>query len=567
MADQVTVDNGGLTDYDVSTDDAGADGQVQRVKLAVSADGSAAHIPADATTGLRVAISDGSGNQITSFGGGTQYTEDAAAAADPVGNAIIMVRKDTLAALTSTDGDNVAARGTDKGELYVKHVDSVPVTDNGGTLSIDDGAGSITVDGTVTVQDGGNVISVDDAAGSLTVDNAALSVVGGGVEAAALRVTIASDSTGVLSIDDNGGSLTVDGTVTETNSGSALTSLQLIDDIVYTDDTSTHATGTSKGALMMAAAAPTDAAVNANDIGAVAMTVNRELLVQVNTALPAGSANIGDVDVLTLPNVTLAAGTNTNEVVGDVAHNVAAAGNPLLQGGYASAAAPSDVAADGRAVNAWHLRNGAAAVNITAAGALIPGDATDGLKVQVSGAALTALQLIDDTVFADDIGFTPGTSKVSMCGFQADEASTDSVDEGDAGAARMTLDRKLITAPQGHSAGGLSIFRSIDLDEGTLEVVKNSAGCVYAVWVTNTATATRWVKFYDATSGTLGTGTPVITIGIPGNSSDDISGNFGPGGMGIGFATGICVGAGTGVADNDTGAPGANDVIINVFYK
>lgn len=167
----------------------------------------------------------------------------------------------------------------------------------------------------------------------------------------------------------------------------------------------------------------------------------------------------------------------------------------------------------------------------------------------------------------DDAAFTPGTSVVSVVGFQADEASTDSVDEGDAGAARMTLDRKVIVTPQPHTAGGLSTFRSIDLDEGTLEVVKNSPGCVYGMWVTNTATATRWVKFYDATSGTAGTGTPVITIGIPGNSSDDISGNFGPGGMGITFATGICVGATTGVADNDTGAPGANEVIVNVFYK
>jgi len=38
--------------------------------------------------------------------------------------------------------------------------------------------------------------------------------VGGGVEAGALLVTIASDSTGVLSIDDNGGAITVDGAVT-----------------------------------------------------------------------------------------------------------------------------------------------------------------------------------------------------------------------------------------------------------------------------------------------------------------------------------------------------------------
>jgi hypothetical protein len=50
----------------------------------------------------------------------------------------------------------------------------------------------------------------------------------------------------------------------------------------------------------------------------------------------AGTANIGDVDVLTLPNVTLAAGTNTNEVVGDAAHDAAAAGNPVLIGGYAT---------------------------------------------------------------------------------------------------------------------------------------------------------------------------------------------------------------------------------------
>jgi hypothetical protein len=57
-------------------------------------------------------------------GGGTggpdvQYVEDAVAPANPTGNALAMVRADTLSALTSTDGDIVAARGTDLGELYV----------------------------------------------------------------------------------------------------------------------------------------------------------------------------------------------------------------------------------------------------------------------------------------------------------------------------------------------------------------------------------------------------------------------------------------------------------------
>jgi hypothetical protein len=48
----------------------------------------------------------------------------------------------------------------------------------------------------------------------------------------------------------------------------------------------------------------------------------------------------------------------------------------------------------------------------------------------------------------DDAAFTAGTSKVTAVGMVADEATTDSVDEGDIGAPRMTLDRRVITAGQ-----------------------------------------------------------------------------------------------------------------------
>lgn len=115
--------------------------------------------------------------------------------------------------------------------------------------------------------------------------------------------------------------------------------------------------------------------------------------------------------------------------------------------------------------------------------------------------------------------------------------------------------------------GGLSIFRSLDLDE-TEEDVKTSAGQVYGIWFTNTATSTRWLKFYNATAASVivGTTVPVITLALPGNSSDDISGVFSSA-HGLAFDTAICVAATTGVADNDTGAPAANDVIVNIFYK
>jgi len=63
--------------------------------------------------------------------------------------------------------------------------------------------------------DGSNTYFIlTDAQGHLQTDvltvPAPLSTTGGGTEAAALRVTIASDSTGIVSVDDNGGALTVD---------------------------------------------------------------------------------------------------------------------------------------------------------------------------------------------------------------------------------------------------------------------------------------------------------------------------------------------------------------------
>lgn len=95
---------------------------------------------------------------------------------------------------------------------------------------------------------------------------------------------------------------------------------------------------------------PTGAATAANQttantsLATLAGAVNgTEMQVDVVGALPAGTNNIGDVDVLTLPNVTLAAGTNTNEVVGDAAHGAAVAGNPLLVGLEGRSTAPTAV--------------------------------------------------------------------------------------------------------------------------------------------------------------------------------------------------------------------------------
>lgn len=190
--------------------------------------------------------------------------------------------------------------------------------------------------------------------------------------------------------------------------------------------------------------------------------------------------------------------------------------------------------------------------------------------IAVTNAGTFVVQENGTWVQVDDAAFTPGTSKIAMVGFQADETATDSVDEGDGGAARMTLDRKQIVTTQPHTAGGLSIFRSLDLDE-TEEEVKGTAGCIYKLRIANNSTSARYVKVYDGTAAgvTVGSTTPIDTIVVPGATSASqptvITEAYG--GLGITCSTGITVAATTALADADTGAPSANDVVVTVLYK
>jgi|TARA_Y100000296_G_scaffold8879_1_gene10446 hypothetical protein len=74
---------------------------------------------------------------------------------------------------------------------------------------------------------------------------------------------------------------------------------------------------------------------------------------------------------------------------------------------------------------------------------------TDGdyapLQVNATGAIYTALSA-GGPIHVDDAAFTVGTSELTGVGMLADETAPDSVDEGDIGIPRMTLDRKPYTA-------------------------------------------------------------------------------------------------------------------------
>jgi hypothetical protein len=219
--------------------------------------------------------------------------------------------------------------------------------------------------------------------------------------------------------------------------------------------------------------------------------------------------------------------------------------------------------------------------SVTALGTVTPGTAATNLGKAIDVAAgasdvgVAALAIRDDaltTLTPVDGDYVPlrvnSTGALHVTASNAAAVGTAGTAAADVltvqGIASMT---PLLATPSPATSGGLSIARDIDLDNSTLTVVKAAAGQLYGWHITNTSTATVFVKFYNATSGTLGTGTPVLTIGIPGNATDDTLAIANMGDHGIAFSTGICVGAGTGVADADNTDPGANAVVANIYYK
>ncbi|MFZ5789772.1 MAG: hypothetical protein ACOY3L_03640 [Pseudomonadota bacterium] len=122
-------------------------------------------------------------------------------------------------------------------------------------------------------------------------------------------------------------------------------------------------------------------------------------------------------------------------------------------------------------------------------------------------------------------------------------------------------------SPEPQTANGLSIARVLSAASTNATSVKAGAGQVYAIYAHNTNAAVRHLKLYDkAAAPTVGTDTPVLTLPIPGNLQG-AGFVLDTGGMGIAFASGIALALTTGVADSDTGAVAANEIVVNLLYK
>lgn len=469
-----------------------------------------------ATPVLRIALFDDNDTQITSFGGGTQYTEDAAAAADPVGTALIMVRDDALSGQTSDDGDNVAARATDKGELYVKHNDAIPVTDNGGALTVD---GTVSVTGVSTSAKQDTIIGhLDGVEGLLTtIDgdtgniSTKIDTLAGAVSGTEMQVDVLTMPT----VTVNAHAVTNAGTFAVQVDGSALTALQLIDDTVYADDAD-WTDNTSKHLLVGGLYQATPQTVTDGDVAPFNITENGAMHVHIASGSASGvQYNDGDADAD--PDGTVAMGTDGSNIF---ALHTDTSGD--LQVDVLSSALPSGAATSAK--------------QDTIIGHL---DGVEGLLTTIDGDTgniVTSVQLIDDTVatLGTDT-YTEATTKGLTIGAVRRDADTTLVNTtNEIGPLQMDANGRLkVEAFSGETlpvsltsttiTGTVAVTQSGTWDEVGINDSGNSItvdnGGTFAVQVTSLPASTNTIEIVGDVAHDSGVGGNPVLNGAEARSS------------------------------------------------
>jgi hypothetical protein len=277
-------------------------------------------------------------------------------------------------------------------------------------------------------------------------------------------------------------------------------------------------------------------------------------------------ASRGESPVIAGAVTATISGTPTALTQGTVGHDSTATSvSPLLIGGYSSSTAPTDVTANNEAVRAWYLRNGAQATVVTAAGALIGGDATNGLDVDVtrvtgtvtvdgsgvtqpvSLAALPALVAGTANIGDVDVLTVPAPLSTTGSGTEAtalrvtlatDSTGLVSVDDNgsslsiDDGGNTITVDGTVAvsgTVTVADSSTAASTMNASSSDgatalTSTAQAIKGSAGTLLGYYVYNPNATAQFVQFYNTASGsvTVGTTNPLFMITVPAGSAANL---------------------------------------------
>lgn len=597
MADNVQL-NAGTGGVNLSTDEISVGLHVQRVKAQFGADGSAS----DVATGNPLPV------QFRNSGG----TEIGTAAA-PV--QVTLANTGANATAVKTDGSAVAQPVTDNGGSLTMDFSGQK------TLDYDSGAGTDTVLGVgiLLPKSGGAVAGgtssdplrvdptgttaqpITDNSGSLTIDSPQLpSSLGQANMAGSISVTIASNQSNVptnlaqvngatvstaasgvqkVGIVGNAGA-TVDSTV---GAGSAPTN-QIVVGSIY----NTSAPAPTNGQAM---ALQADQAGNVRTAPGIALTtlsvwnsgtsLNATQNIFTNSGVPAALV------YTTQSGGTFSAGAVTFEITYD---------------GSTWATISADAVLDPTSATLATQAVPYTLVSATNKAFLVLSKGAQGLRIKLSTAitgtgtttpnyALLAYAPVQQTVLgagSATIGALTANQSINVAQIAGTSTATGN-GTASAGCARVTIasDNTAFTTnatqsgtwtvqpgntanstpwlvtPTPATSGGYSISRALSANSNNATNVKGSAGQVFGWYLYNANAAVRYLKLYNkATSPTVGTDTPVMTIPIPPGSAANVE--FG---NGIPFGTGIGFGIVTGVADNDNTSVAANEIIVNLFYK
>lgn len=318
-----------------------------------------------ATTAVGVAIVDGSGNQITSFGGGTQYTEGDTDASITGTVSMMEVAANTLQPIQGTVADGLLVNLGANNDVTVSgvataanqttmigHVDGI----EGLLTTIDADTGNIAtevaglltdtelratpvpVSGTVTA----NLSATDNAV--LDAIEADTTTIAGAVSGTEMQVDVLTMPTVTvtatnLDVQSGGADL-----ATSTQAGAIQTSVELIDDTVKVLGTDTYTEATSKGLTISAVRRDADTTLvnTTNEFTPLQVDANGRLKVEAfsgetlpvsltstTVTLTAGAAAVGsilppDTDVTAHTNYARKYYTNTGAVTDGIVWSPAA---------------------------------------------------------------------------------------------------------------------------------------------------------------------------------------------------------------------------------------------------
>lgn len=563
-----------------------------------------------------MAIVDGSGNQITSFGGGTQYTNDAALTVGSTVGTMALGRA-SAAAPTNVSADNDVAL-----PWYLRNGAQATVVTAAGALVGGDATNGLDVDVTrvipgVTATALGKAEDAAHASGdtgvlSLAVRNDAGSALAG---TDADYIPLTTDNTGALRVTGGGGG-------TQYTQDAALT------------------VGSTVGTMAMgraSAAAPTDVSADSDAVlpwylrsgaqavqptyagvlsvagnGASGTGVQRVTIANDSTGVLATVSNVATIGTSVTPGTSAAhLGKAEDAVAGSGDTGVAILG--------VAQATVSATAADGDYIHLKTDANGRMWVNCAAGcsgGTQFAEDAphttgdvgtvTMGVRrdtptslagadndympftfdstgrgwvnifgVTQAAATYLTVRLSDGTNFlnpasdvTEDAAETAGGTGPMVMTVRRDTLASSSGTSGDNSTLNTNSIGALYTQPTAGASGGATSFRRTSAGSTEDEhEVKGSAGTLYSVTLTNTNAAVRYFRCADqvAASTTPGTTTPIIDLAIPGATTG--AGITFPFPVGMTFGTGLTCWFVTGAADTDVAEVAANEIKALYTYK